>query len=118
MHLLDTDIQTARAIIIDPNPTSRSVLSSQLRDLGVQHVRQLSRVHSTSASHTRQSAQPRSRCSRSLLARRAASAAALRSRDSSSLVTSWASSRSRACSSGFQFRGYVNLPIAAPSASR
>ena len=36
MQLLDPDIQSAKALIIDANPTARSVLSSQLRDLGVQ----------------------------------------------------------------------------------
>ena len=44
MQLLDSDIQTAKALIIDANPTARSVLTSQLRDLGVQNVRQISRV--------------------------------------------------------------------------
>lgn len=44
MHPIDRDIQSARALIVDPNPTSRSVLAGQLRDLGVQQVRQISRV--------------------------------------------------------------------------
>lgn len=44
MQLLDSDIHLAKAMIIDANPTSRSVMAAQLRDLGVQHVRQVSRV--------------------------------------------------------------------------
>jgi CheY-like chemotaxis protein len=44
MYLLDRDIHTAKAMIIDGNPTSRSVMAAQLRDLGVQQVRQVSRV--------------------------------------------------------------------------
>lgn len=44
MHPIDRDIHTARALIVDPNPTSRSVLAGQLRDLGVAQVRQISRV--------------------------------------------------------------------------
>jgi CheY-like chemotaxis protein len=44
MQLLDRDIHLARALIIDANPTARSVLAGQLRDLGVQQVRQMSRV--------------------------------------------------------------------------
>ena len=44
MQLIDRDIHLAKALIIDGNPTSRSVLAGQLRDLGVQQVRQMSRV--------------------------------------------------------------------------
>jgi len=44
MYLLDRDIHTAKAMIIDGNPTSRSVMAAQLRDLGVPQVRQVSRV--------------------------------------------------------------------------
>lgn len=32
------------ALVIDPNPTSRSVVAAQLRDLGVGHVKQIGRV--------------------------------------------------------------------------
>lgn len=44
MQPLDRDIHTAKALIIDGNPTSRSVMAAQLRDLGVPQVRQMSRV--------------------------------------------------------------------------
>jgi DNA-binding NarL/FixJ family response regulator len=44
MHPLDQDIHQAKALIIDGNPTSRSVMAAQLRDLGVPQVRQLARV--------------------------------------------------------------------------
>ncbi len=44
MQLLDRDIHQAKAMIIDGNATSRSVMAAQLRDLGVQNVRQVSRV--------------------------------------------------------------------------
>ena len=44
MQYIDRDIHQAKALIIDANPTSRSVLAAQLRDLGVQQVRQMSRV--------------------------------------------------------------------------
>lgn len=44
MQQIDRDIHLARAMIIDGNPTSRSVMAAQLRDLGVQTVRQVSRV--------------------------------------------------------------------------
>lgn len=40
----DTDIDKASALVIDGNPTSRSVLSAQLRELGVGHVKQTGRV--------------------------------------------------------------------------
>lgn len=44
MYPIDRDIHLARALIIDGNPTSRSVMAAQLRDLGVSQVRQVSRV--------------------------------------------------------------------------
>ncbi len=44
MQVLDRHIHQARALIIDSNATARSVMAAQLRDLGVQQVRQLSRV--------------------------------------------------------------------------
>ena len=42
---MDLGIEQARALVIDGNLTSRSVLSAQLRDLGVGHVRQTGRVN-------------------------------------------------------------------------
>ena len=44
MLMLDREIHTAKALIVDGNPTSRSVMAAQLRDLGVQNVRQVSRA--------------------------------------------------------------------------
>ncbi len=44
MTLLDRDIQTCQALVIDPNPTSRSILSAQLRDFGITQVMQCSRI--------------------------------------------------------------------------
>lgn len=44
MHLIDRDIVHSQALVIDPNPSSRSLLAAQLRDLGVGHVRQCGRV--------------------------------------------------------------------------
>ncbi len=44
MPLLDRGIQDCQAMVIDPNPTSRSILASQLRDFGVGHVNQCSRI--------------------------------------------------------------------------
>jgi CheY-like chemotaxis protein len=44
MQLLDREITQSTALVVDPNPTARSVMAAQLRDLGVQQVRQLSRV--------------------------------------------------------------------------
>ena len=44
MQPIDRDIHQAKALIVDANATSRSVLAAQLRDLGVQQVRQISRV--------------------------------------------------------------------------
>ena len=42
--LLDRDIVTCRALVVDPNPTSRSILAAQLRDFGVGTVQQTSRI--------------------------------------------------------------------------
>ena len=42
--LIDKAICEAHALVIDANPVSRSVIVSQLRDLGVEHVRQSGRV--------------------------------------------------------------------------
>jgi CheY-like chemotaxis protein len=44
MFLMDETIQTASALIIDSNANSRSLMSAQLRDLGVGTVRQTPRV--------------------------------------------------------------------------
>lgn len=44
MRLMDHKIQEASALIIDSNATSRSLMCAQLRDLGVAHVRQATRV--------------------------------------------------------------------------
>lgn len=49
MQPLDRDIHLAKALIIDGNTTSRSVMASQLRDVGVHQVRQLSRVQDARA---------------------------------------------------------------------
>lgn len=43
MMLLDPDIADCRALVVDPNPTSRSIITSQLRDFGVVQVAQASR---------------------------------------------------------------------------
>ncbi len=45
MKLLDRDIADCRALVVDGNPTSRSILSSQLRDFGVGSVVQCGRIH-------------------------------------------------------------------------
>lgn len=45
MKLLDSDIADCRALVVDGNPTSRSILSSQLRDFGVGTVVQCGRIH-------------------------------------------------------------------------
>ncbi|HET7863319.1 MAG TPA: response regulator [Burkholderiaceae bacterium] len=42
--MLDQDIQDCRALIIDANPTSRSILAAQLRDFGLGTVVQTSRI--------------------------------------------------------------------------
>lgn len=44
MFLIDEDIRNASALIIDSNANSRSLMSAQLRDLGVGTVRQTPRV--------------------------------------------------------------------------
>ena len=44
MSRLDNDIHNCRALVIDGNPTSRSVLTAQLRDFGVGTVVQTGRV--------------------------------------------------------------------------
>ena len=44
MIAIDREIGKARALVIDSNPTSRSVLCAQLRDLGVGDVRPTARV--------------------------------------------------------------------------
>jgi len=44
MRLTDRDIGKARALVVDGNPTSRSVMVSQLRDLGVESIRQSGRI--------------------------------------------------------------------------
>lgn len=44
MQLLDRDILQSKAMIIDGNATSRSIMAAQLRELGVPEVRQVSRV--------------------------------------------------------------------------
>ncbi len=42
--MLDEDIQDCRALIIDANPTSRSILAAQLRDFGLGTIVQTSRI--------------------------------------------------------------------------
>ncbi|GAB1390311.1 MAG: hypothetical protein AMXMBFR78_36790 [Rubrivivax sp.] len=44
MQMLDAEILKSRAVVIDGNATARSVLAAQLRELGLQEVRQLARV--------------------------------------------------------------------------
>jgi CheY-like chemotaxis protein len=44
MMPLDRDIDRAHALVIDGNPTSRSIIASQLRELGVGNVTQASRL--------------------------------------------------------------------------
>lgn len=45
MRLLDRDIADCRALVVDGNPTSRSILAAQLRDFGVGAVTQCGRIH-------------------------------------------------------------------------
>jgi CheY-like chemotaxis protein len=45
VQLLDRDIAECRALVVDGNPTSRSILASQLRDFGVGAVSQCGRIH-------------------------------------------------------------------------
>lgn len=44
MQLLDRDIADCKALVVDGNPTSRSILASQLRDFGVGSVTQCGRI--------------------------------------------------------------------------
>jgi CheY-like chemotaxis protein len=44
MRLLDADIQRSSALVVDPNPTSRSILAAMLRDCGVGNITQTSKV--------------------------------------------------------------------------
>lgn len=44
MHALDRQLADCRALVVDGNPTSRSILAAQLRDLGVGTVSQCSKV--------------------------------------------------------------------------
>jgi len=44
MQLIDSSIQEATALVIDSNATSRSLMSAQLRELGVTNVRQAVRI--------------------------------------------------------------------------
>ncbi|HOX69476.1 MAG: response regulator [Rhizobacter sp.] len=44
MRVADPEVQACRALVIDSNPTSRSTLINMLRDIGVGHVAQSSRV--------------------------------------------------------------------------
>ena len=43
-RLIYPDVQDCRALIIDGNPTSRSILAAMLRDMGVGHLVQVSRI--------------------------------------------------------------------------
>jgi CheY-like chemotaxis protein len=45
MHPLDRHIGECRAMVVDSNPTSRSIIAAQLRELGLGTVVQVSRVH-------------------------------------------------------------------------
>jgi CheY-like chemotaxis protein len=44
MVMLDREIDSAQALVIDGNPTSRSIIAAQLRELGVSQVSQVSRL--------------------------------------------------------------------------
>ena len=44
MKLLDPTIQSATALVVDANPTSRSILSTMLREFGISNITQSSRV--------------------------------------------------------------------------
>ncbi|MDD4942201.1 response regulator [Rhodoferax sp.] len=44
MALPEDDLSSSQALVIDPNPTSRSILVSQLRDFGVANVVQTARL--------------------------------------------------------------------------
>lgn len=43
MYLLDRDIGDCRALLVDGNPTSRSILAAQMREFGVVHITQCSK---------------------------------------------------------------------------
>jgi len=45
MHPLDRHIGECRAMVVDSNPTSRSIIAAQLRELGLGTVVQVNRVH-------------------------------------------------------------------------
>jgi CheY-like chemotaxis protein/cytochrome c-type biogenesis protein CcmH/NrfG len=45
MHALDRHIIDCRALVVDSNPTSRSIIASQLRDIGLGTVVQCSKVN-------------------------------------------------------------------------
>ncbi|WP_140637033.1 response regulator [Methylibium rhizosphaerae] len=44
MRVIDADIRHANALVIDPNPTSRSVLAAMLREGGLTNIVQISKV--------------------------------------------------------------------------
>jgi CheY-like chemotaxis protein len=44
MSMIDRDVATCRALVVDGNPTSRSILAAQLRDFGVDTVVQTGRL--------------------------------------------------------------------------
>ncbi|MDH5708208.1 MAG: response regulator, partial [Hylemonella sp.] len=44
MHRLQDDLSNTRALVVDPNPTSRSILVNQLRDFGVPRIEQCTRA--------------------------------------------------------------------------
>ena len=44
MQQLDREVVGHHALVIDGNPTSRSVMSAQLRDLGVGTIKQTGKV--------------------------------------------------------------------------
>lgn len=45
MQMIDRDIATSTALVIDANPTSRGILAAQLRDFGVGTVVQANKIH-------------------------------------------------------------------------
>ena len=49
MRLIDPEVRECKALVIDGNSTSRSALMNMLRDIGVGHISQTSRV--TDAKH-------------------------------------------------------------------
>jgi CheY-like chemotaxis protein len=44
MRLIDPEVSECKALVIDGNSTSRSALMNMLRDIGVGHISQTSRV--------------------------------------------------------------------------